>query len=175
MLSAAPTVRILGIDPGSRLTGYGLVESTGADLRFLDCGLIQAGSGDFSLRLKCIFDGLGRIIAEHAPDEFAIEKVFVHRNATAALKLGQARGAALLAAATREMSVFEYSPNEVKQAITGRGHAGKEQVQHMIRVLLKLKEAPATDAADALSVAVCHAHVSQTRRRLAGAMAVRVP
>jgi len=175
MLSPAPTVRILGVDPGSRLTGYGLVEATGAEVRFLDCGLIHAGSDDFALRLKRIFDGLGRIIAEHAPDELAIEKVFVHRNVTSALKLGQARGAALLAAATRELAVFEYSPNEVKQAVTGRGHAGKEQIQHMIRVLLKLKEAPATDAADALSVAVCHAHVSQTRRRMAGAMTARVP
>jgi crossover junction endodeoxyribonuclease RuvC len=175
MLKAVQPVRILGIDPGSRLTGYGVVEAAGAELRFLDCGLIQTGGGDFALRLKCIFDGLGRVIAGHQPDELAIEKVFVHRNATAALKLGQARGAALLAAATREIAVFEYSPNEIKQAVTGRGHAGKEQVQHMIRILLKLKEMPPTDAADALSVAVCHAHVSQTRRRLAGAMAANIP
>ena len=170
MLRAAQPVRILGIDPGSRITGYGLVEATGADVRFLDCGLIQAGGDDFAARLKRIFDGIGKIVAEHAPTELAIEKVFVHRNATSALKLGQARGAALLAAATRELAVFEYSPNEIKQAVTGRGHAGKEQIQHMIRVLLQLKEAPAADAADALAVAVCHAHVSQTKRRMAGVM-----
>ncbi len=175
MLSAAQPVRILGIDPGSRLTGYGLVEATGAEVRFLDCGLIQAGGDDFAARLKRIFDGLGQIIAEHRPEEFAIEKVFVHRNVTSALKLGQARGAALLAAATRELAVYEYSPNEIKQAVTGRGHAGKEQIQHMIRVLLGLKEAPATDAADALAVAVCHAHVMQTRRRMAQAVAAKVP
>ena len=175
MLSAAQPVRILGVDPGSRLTGYGLVEATGADVRFLDCGLIQTGGEEFALRLKRIFDDIGRIIARHAPHEFAIEKVFVHRNVTSALKLGQARGAALLAAATRELEVFEYSPNEIKQAVTGRGHAGKEQIQHMIRILLKLKEAPAADAADALAVAVCHAHVSQTRRRMAGAMAAGIP
>ncbi len=170
MLRAAEPVLILGVDPGSRLTGYGVVESIGAQVRFVDCGLIQAGSDDFASRLKRIFDGLGEIIAEFSPAELAIEKVFVHRNVTSALKLGQARGAALLAAATREVAVFEYSPNEIKQAVTGRGHAGKEQIQHMIRVLLSLKEAPATDAADALAVAVCHAHVSQTRRRMARAM-----
>lgn len=175
MLSAAQPVRILGVDPGSRLTGYGLVEATGADVRFLDCGLIQAGGDDFALRLKRIFDGLGRIIADYAPTELAIEKVFVHRNVTSALKLGQARGAALLAAATRGLEVFEYAPNEIKQAVTGRGHAGKAQIQHMIRVLLGLKEAPAADAADALAVAVCHAHVMQTRRRIAQRMEARIP
>ncbi len=175
MLSAARPVRILGVDPGSRLTGYGLVEATGAEVRFLDCGLIQAGDDDVALRLKRIFDGLGRMIAEHAPSELAIEKVFVHRNVTSALKLGQARGAALLAASTRALDVFEYSPNEIKQAVTGRGHAGKEQIQHMIRVLLKLKQVPAADAADALAAAVCHAHVSQTRRRMADAMTAQIP
>ncbi len=175
MMNAAQPVIILGIDPGSRLTGYGLVEAIGADVRFIDCGLIQAGSDDFAVRLKRIFDGLGAIISDNAPTELAIEKVFVHRNVTSALKLGQARGAALLAAATRELAVYEYSPNEIKQAVTGRGHAGKEQIQHMIRVLLNLKEAPAVDAADALAVAVCHAHVMQTRRRMARQMAAKVP
>ncbi len=175
MTSKALPVRILGIDPGSRLTGYGLVEATGADVRFIDCGLIQAGGDDFAIRLKRIFDGLGKIISDYAPTELAIEKVFVHRNVTSALKLGQARGAALLAAATRELAVYEYSPNEIKQAVTGRGHAGKEQIQHMIRVLLNLKQAPAPDAADALAVAVCHAHVMQTKRRMARQAAAKVP
>lgn len=161
--------RILGIDPGSRVTGFGIVEAANDKVRFVDCGVIKVAGDDFSLRLKQIFDALGSVISEHAPGELAIEKVFVHRNVTSALKLGQARGAALLAAATRGLDVFEYSPNEIKQAVTGRGHADKTQIQHMIRVLMGLREAPAADAADALAVAICHAHLSQTRRRLAAA------
>ncbi|HEY5700869.1 MAG TPA: crossover junction endodeoxyribonuclease RuvC [Gammaproteobacteria bacterium] len=162
-------VRILGIDPGSRITGYGIVEAEKNKVRFVDCGVVKVGGDDFSLRLKIIFDALGDIIAEHVPEQLAIEKVFVHRNVTSALKLGQARGAALLAAATRGLDVYEYSPNEIKQAVTGRGHADKAQIQHMIRVLMGLREAPAADAADALAVAICHAHLAQTRKRLATA------
>jgi crossover junction endodeoxyribonuclease RuvC len=169
VIQTAAPIRILGIDPGSRITGYGIVDVDGSRLRLVECGVVQLSGDDFAARLKRIFDALGEVIEQHAPAEFAIEKIFVHRNVTSALKLGQARGAALLAAATREIEVFEYSPNEVKQAVTGRGHANKEQIQHMIRVLLGLREAPAEDAADALAVAVCHAHVSQTRRRLADA------
>ncbi len=169
MIQTAAPIRILGIDPGSRITGYGIVDVDGSRLRLVECGVVQLSGDDFAARLKHIFDALGEVIGQHAPAEFAIEKVFVHRNVSSALKLGQARGAALLAAATREIEVFEYSPNEIKQAVTGRGHANKEQIQHMIRVLLGLREAPAEDAADALAVAVCHAHVSQTRRRLADA------
>jgi crossover junction endodeoxyribonuclease RuvC len=163
---AATPIRILGIDPGSRITGYGIVDADNSSVRLVECGVVQLSGDDFAARLKRIFDALGEIITQHAPAEFAIEKVFVHRNVTSALKLGQARGAAMLAAATREMEVFEYSPNEIKQAVTGRGHATKEQIQHMIRVLMGLREPPAQDAADALAVAICHAHVSQTRRRL---------
>lgn len=169
--SSLSTVRILGIDPGSRITGYGIVDAEKTKVRFVDCGLVKVDGDDFSLRLKNIFDALGDVIAEFRPAELAIEKVFVHRNVTSALKLGQARGAAMLAAATRELRVYEYSPNEIKQAITGRGHADKTQIQHMIRVLMGLREAPATDAADALAVAICHAHLSQTRARLAAAEA----
>lgn len=169
MIQTAAPIRILGIDPGSRITGYGIVDVDGSRLRLVECGVVELSGNDFAARLKRIFDALGEVIGQHAPAEFAIEKVFVHRNVTSALKLGQARGAALLAAATREINVFEYSPNEIKQAVTGRGHANKEQIQHMIRVLLGLREAPAQDAADALAVAICHAHVSQTRRRLADA------
>ncbi|MDX1512943.1 MAG: crossover junction endodeoxyribonuclease RuvC [Gammaproteobacteria bacterium] len=162
-------VRILGIDPGSRVTGYGIVESVRDKVNFVDCGVIKIGGDDFSLRLKDIFDRLGDVIETHGPSQLAIEKVFVHRNVTSALKLGQARGAALLAGATRGLAVSEYSPNEIKQAVTGRGHADKAQIQHMIRVLMGLPEAPPADAADALAVAICHAHLAQTRRRLAAA------
>lgn len=159
--------RILGIDPGSRITGYGIIDAGRSQVIFVDCGVIKVSGDDFSLRLKNIFDSLGDVIAEYDPVELAIEKVFVHRNVTSALKLGQARGAALLAAATRDLDVFEYSPNEIKQAVTGRGHADKVQIQHMIRVLMGLREPPAMDAADALAVAICHAHRAQTRKRLA--------
>jgi len=160
-------VRILGIDPGSRITGYGIVEAEKNKVLFVDCGVVKVSGDDFSVRLRNIFDALGDVIVEHRPSELAIEKVFVHRNVTSALKLGQARGAALLAAATRDVSVFEYSPNEIKQAVTGRGHADKAQVQHMIRIFMGLRELPQADAADALAVAICHAHLSQTRKRLA--------
>lgn len=165
--STNKVVRVLGVDPGSRITGYGVIEAEKNQVRFVDCGIIKVNGDDFSVRLKQIFDALGTVIAELDPDEMAIEKVFVHRNVTSALKLGQARGAALLAAATRGLDVFEYSPNEIKQAVTGRGHADKTQIQHMIRVLMGLREAPSADAADALAVAICHAHLAQTRKRLA--------
>lgn len=162
-------VRILGIDPGSRVTGYGIVEAGKNKVVFVDCGVVKVSGDDFSLRLKNIFYALGDVITEYGPGELAIEKVFVHRNVTSALKLGQARGAALLAAATRGLDVFEYSPNEIKQAVTGRGHADKVQIQHMIRVLMGMREPPVADAADALAVAICHAHLAQTRKRLAAA------
>ena len=165
------TARIIGVDPGSRSTGYGVVDTDGTRLVHVASGFVRTGDGEWSDRLRMIFEDLGAIIDTHAPGEFVIEKVFVHRNVSSALKLGQARGAAILAGATRSLPVYEYSPNEVKQAVTGRGHASKEQIQHMTRVLLALREPSQADQADALAVAICHAHVRATVARHERALA----
>jgi crossover junction endodeoxyribonuclease RuvC len=159
-------VRILGIDPGSRITGYGIVDFHLNHARHVASGCIQVRGPDLTARLRAIFDGITGIIDGEGPAELAVEQVFFHRNAASALKLGQARGAALMAGVTRGLPLYEYSPNEVKQAVTGRGHAPKDQVQHMIKILLCLRELPASDAADALAVAICHGHTSQTLARM---------
>jgi crossover junction endodeoxyribonuclease RuvC len=159
-------MRILGIDPGSRFTGFGIIEVNGDRVTALHHGVIRTGGGDFPQRLGIIFQGILDLIAEYAPDQVAVENVFVSKNAGSALKLGQARGAAVCAAISRELPVAEYSPRSVKQAIVGRGSADKIQVQHMITVLLKLGEAPQEDAADALAVALCHQHTQQTTSRM---------
>lgn len=159
-------MRILGIDPGSRFTGYGVIDVQGDRVRPVAQGVIRAGSGEFTERLGIIFEGIRQVIDEHAPTEVAVETVFVSRNAASALKLGQARGAAVCAAISRGLPVAEYSPRSVKQAIVGRGGADKVQVQHMVCVLLQLGEAPAEDAADALAVALCHQHTQQTLDRM---------
>ena len=163
---AAHTTRILGIDPGSRSTGYGIIDSSAHRLRHVVNGCIAARGDHLGDRLRVIFDALSVIVVRYRPHEMAVEKVFMHRNPDSALKLGQARGAALLAGLTREVPVFEYSPNQIKQAVTGRGHAGKEQVQHMVKVLLGLAEAPPEDASDALGVAICHGHIRETTSRV---------
>lgn len=158
--------RILGIDPGSRVTGYGLIEVHGRESRHLASGCVRMEHNDFPERLRAIFDGLGRIVAEYRPTEIAIEKVFVQRNVDSALKLGQARGAALCAVMQQSVSVAEYSPAEIKQALVGRGGATKQQVQHMVKTLLRLDATPAADAADALACALCHGHTRATLARL---------
>ena len=159
-------MRILGIDPGSRFTGFGIIEVTGDQAVVLEHGVIKAGSGDFPERLGIIFAGICDLIKLHQPEEAAIESVFMSHNAGSALKLGQARGAAMCAAISMGLPVSEYSPRSVKQAIVGRGGADKVQVQHMVSVLLALKELPAEDAADALAVALCHQHTQQTVNRM---------
>lgn len=163
-------MRILGIDPGSRFTGYGVIDvpdaGAGDRATLVRHGVIRTGGGEFAGRLGVIFEGLGALIDELAPTEVAIETVFVSRNAASALKLGQARGAAVCAAISRGLPVAEYSPRSVKQAIVGRGAADKVQVQHMVCVLLRLQETPEEDAADALAVALCHQHTQQTARRM---------
>jgi len=159
------TIRIIGIDPGSRSTGYGVVDTDGIRLAHIASGFVKSGEGDWAERLRIIYDGLDKIIATHAPSELAIEKVFLHRNPSSALKLGQARGVAILAGALRSLVVHEYSPNEIKQAVTGKGHASKEQIQYMTRILLSLREPPQTDEADALAVAICRAHLRSTSAR----------
>jgi crossover junction endodeoxyribonuclease RuvC len=162
-------VRILGIDPGSRITGYGVIDVSGQRLVHVDSGCLRVTGDDLGQRLHQIHRGIAEVVARHDPAELAIEKVFVHRNVGSALKLGQARGAAVVAAVAAGLTMNEYSPNEIKQAVTGRGHAQKQQVQHMIKMLLALPELPASDAADALAVAVCHGHVRDSRARLARA------
>ena len=160
-------VRIVGIDPGSRTTGLGVIDCEGNHIAHVYSGIISVKGDNLAERLRYIFDGIGEVLEQHKPDELAIERVFMHRNADSALKLGQARGAALLGAACRDIPVFEYAPNAIKQAVTGRGHAAKQQIQHMVRVLMCLADEPQTDQADALAVAITHGHIRGTATRLA--------
>ncbi len=153
-----PVTRILGIDPGLRLTGFGLIDKRGSRLDYVSSGCVRTPSGELPPRLKAILDGLAAIIAEHRPDQVAVEKVFVNVNPQSTLLLGQARGAAICAAVLGELPVAEYTALQVKQAVVGNGHAAKEQVQHMVRRLLQLAGDPSPDAADALACAICHAH-----------------
>jgi crossover junction endodeoxyribonuclease RuvC len=151
-------VRILGIDPGLRITGFGVIEKSGSRLRYLTSGCVRSGSGDLAARLKALLDGLAEVIGAHRPEEVAIEKVFVNVNPQSTLLLGQARGTAICAAVIAGLPVAEYTALQVKQAVVGKGHAKKEQVQHMVKRLLALPGDPSPDAADALACAICHAH-----------------
>ena len=161
-------VRILGIDPGSQRTGVGIVDAdaTGRATHVFHTALHLLDNASFAQRLKQIFVELGAIIDAHRPSEVAIERVFMAKNADSALKLGQARGAALCAAVSRDLPVTEYAAKEIKNAIVGTGSADKKQVQHMVRVLLKIPEAVQSDAADALAIALTHAHTRSTTARL---------
>ena len=152
-------VRIIGIDPGSRITGYGIIEKDGHRLGFVTCGTIRTGKeNDFSRRLLVIFEGLSEVMALHCPQVAAVEDLFVAHNPRSALKLGQARGTAVVAAMKQGLAVHDYTPRVVKQAVAGYGQAPKGQVQHMVQALLELSGAPSPDAADALAVAICHAN-----------------
>jgi len=158
--------RILGIDPGSRVTGYGIIDQDGRHMVYVASGCIRAQGESLPERLGVIFAGVNAIIREFLPEEMAIEQVFMNKNADSALKLGQARGAAICASVHSKLPVDEYAARAIKQAVVGKGGATKEQVQHMICVLLSLSKKPQSDAADALGVAVCHGHHSQTRQRM---------
>jgi crossover junction endodeoxyribonuclease RuvC len=158
--------RILGIDPGSRVTGYGIIDQAGQQISYVASGCIRTSGDALAERLGIIFAGVNTIIQQYLPDEMAIERVFMNKNADSALKLGQARGAAICASVHREVPVDEYAAREIKQAVVGNGGATKEQVQHMICVLLSLQKTPPSDAADALGVAVCHGHQRETRKRI---------
>lgn len=160
-------MRILGVDPGSRMTGVGIIEVNGDRVTPVYYGAIKAGSGEFNERLGIIFSGLQALIKEHRPEQVAIETVFVAHNAASAIKLGQARGAAVCAAISCDIPVSDYSPRSIKQAIVGRGGADKVQVQHMVGILLGIREPIQNDAADALAVALCHQHTSHTLARMA--------
>jgi crossover junction endodeoxyribonuclease RuvC len=168
--AAQPSVRVLGLDPGSRRTGFGVIDCRGGVLTVVAHGCLDASAAAPLARLRIIFEGLQALMSEHHPAEVAVERVFVSRNADSALKLGQARGAALCAVPAA-VPVFEYAPRAVKLAVVGSGGAEKFQVAHMIRVLLALAELPGADAADALAVAVCHAHgrLNGTPAQLLGA------
>ena len=149
---------ILGIDPGSRVTGYGVIRQTGRHLEYLGSGAIRTQVEDLPTRLKRIYAGVTEIITQFQPDMFAIEQVFMAKNADSALKLGQARGTAIVAAVNHDLPVFEYAARLVKQTVVGIGSADKVQVQEMVTRILKLSDKPQADAADALAIAITHAH-----------------
>lgn len=149
---------ILGVDPGSRLTGFGVIRSKGSEYHYVTSGCIRTQGGEFNARLLQIYQELKEIIQQYHPEEVAIEQVFMHKNASSALKLGHARGAAIIAMAECVDVVAEYSPRQIKQAVIGYGAAEKIQVQHMVQRLLNLSDVPQADAADALAVAICHAN-----------------
>ena len=165
-------IRLMGIDPGSRITGYGIIDLDGPRARHVASGCIQTASDrPLPERLKTIFEGVAGVIREYQPAEAAAEQVFMHRNPDSALKLGQARGAALCAVVMAGLPVSEYAPRAIKQAVVGHGAADKTQVQRMVALLLNLPEPPPADAADALAVALCHGHTRQTLQRF-GTVAV---
>jgi len=155
------SLRILGIDPGLRKTGYGVVEREGNHLTYVASGCVRAEGDALPLRLKTILDGLNEVISRHAPQQVAIEHVFVNVNPKSTLLLGQARGTAICAAVLCGLPIAEYTALQIKQAVVGKGHAAKPQVQEMVRRLLGLAAAPGPDAADALACAICHAHGGQ--------------
>lgn len=168
-----PVITILGIDPGSRITGYGVVRMDGPRAVHVDSGCIRIAQLSIPERLKRIYDELSKVVSHHQPDHAAIEKIFMSRNPDSALKLGQARGTAIVACAQMALPVFEYSATQIKQAVVGRGHAGKQQVQHMIKALLCIQEPLAEDAADALAAALCHGHTQYGLRGIQAARTAR--
>ena len=155
---------ILGIDPGSRVTGFGVIRQQGNKVSYINSGCIRTEGKDFAPRLREIFEGVQQIVKTYQPQMVAIEKVFVMKNVASALKLGQARGAALCACVIDGAEVSEYSPTQVKRTIVGAGRASKEQVQHMVTRLLQLSDVPPSDAADALAIALCHVQHEGVRR-----------
>jgi len=165
------TIRVLGIDPGSQCTGFGLVDVVGARLTYVASGVIRTGQGEFAARLCEIFRCVKTVVDQYQPQEVAIERVFVNRNPDSALKLGQARGAAICATADANVTLFEYATRQIKQAVVGTGSAEKAQVQLMMKSILKLDGALAADAADALAAAVCHALRGTVRTSLLRAAA----
>lgn len=159
-------MRILGIDPGSRLTGYGIIEESPRSYKYIASGSIRVTEDYFPDRLKQIFKSLLEVVERYQPEQMAIEQVFMHTNADSALKLGQARGAAICAVQAAGLPVFEYSAKQVKQAVVGKGNAEKLQVQHMVKILLNIQGELQIDASDALGISICHAHYQQTAMRL---------
>lgn len=165
-------LRILGLDPGLARMGWGAIDASGARLSHVGHGVIATRAQEaIGARLLCLYAGLAAVIAELNPVAIAIEQAFVHKDPSAALKLGQARAVAFLAAAQKGLNVAEYAPNHIKKCVTGSGHAGKEQVQAMVRRLLPQSGVTQADAADALAAAIAHAHLASTRARIESALA----
>ena len=156
-------MRVMGLDPGLRALGWGVVDVSGSRLVHVANGIIRTSSGDLGQRLALLFDELSDIWARFAPDEAAVEQTFVNRDGAGTLKLGQARGIAMLVPARAGIVVGEYAPNAVKKAVVGVGHADKRQIDHMVRMQLPGADIEGPDAADALAIAICHAHMVQTR------------
>lgn len=159
-------MRVIGLDPGSRVTGFGVIETDGTTFRHIESGNVRLVDAALAPRLHVIFDRLSQVIERTQPEVMAVEKVFMSRNAQSALTLGHARGAAIVVAVHHGLEVEEYSALQVKQAVVGRGKAAKQQVQHMVRVLLGLPNSPATDTADALACAICHVNKAYGAKRL---------
>ncbi|MEN8712086.1 MAG: crossover junction endodeoxyribonuclease RuvC [Arenicellales bacterium] len=159
-------MRVLGIDPGSRITGFGIIEIENGKLRYVTSGCIKMQDKDLPARLKTIFEGVSEVIHNTSPAFMAIEKVFVSNNARSALILGQARGAAISAGVNRGLPVGEYTALQIKKSVVGFGQADKAQVQHMVRSILALDGVPQEDAADALACAICHSHTLEHNQRM---------
>lgn len=151
-------IRILGIDPGLRITGFGVIDKNGSNLSYVSSGCIKTSEGQLPSRLKLILDNVSEVISQYRPEHVVVEQVFVNINPQSTLLLGQARGAAICAAVMNNLMVAEYTALQIKQAVVGNGHAKKDQVQDMVMRLLNLTNNPSTDAADALACAICHAH-----------------
>ena len=166
------TTRIIGLDPGLRRTGWGVIEICGSRLSFVDCGVVKTVlEGTLAQRLVELYDGIAAILERTAPDVAAVEQTFVNKDPVATLKLGQARAIALLVPARAGLHVAEYAPNQVKKSVVGVGHADKEQVHVMVKMLLPQSNAQSADAADALAVAITHAHMAETTARIEAMMA----
>jgi len=163
-------MRVIGIDPGLRHMGWGIVDALGGRLSHVANGVCNSGAGDLASRLLCLYDLLGEVFAQYAPETAAVEQTFVNVNGAATLKLGQARAIALLVPAQNGLSVAEYAPNTIKKVVVGVGHAKKEQVVHMVKTQLPNAEIHGPDAADALAIALCHAHHAQFSGRLEAAL-----
>ena len=160
-------MRIIGIDPGSIKTGYGVIDYNGSSTSYVTSGVIDAKKDSFNNRLKIIFESLAEIIREHKPDQMAVETVFVHKNASSALKLGHARAAAICASFESNINIFEYSPREVKLSTVGTGKAEKEQVMEMVKLILSIKQVKLNlDESDALAVGICHAHAQSIKAKI---------
>ena len=165
---------ILGVDPGSQKTGFGVIEVTGNHHRYITSGVIRLPQGPLPARLDIIFKSLTTIISEYSPIEAVVEEVFMAKSAGSALKLGQARGAAVVACVSNGLPVAEYTARQIKKAVVGTGAADKAQIQHMVKILLKLPAAPQEDAADALAAAICHANARQGLQSMAAEPALRL-
>ncbi|MCO4757946.1 MAG: crossover junction endodeoxyribonuclease RuvC [Oceanospirillaceae bacterium] len=164
---------ILGIDPGSRITGYGVINSVGSKNEYVASGCIRIKGDALPERLQQVFEGVTEVISRYCPQEMAIEQVFMAKNADSALKLGQARGVAIVAGTNQELPIYEYAARKVKQSVVGNGSADKAQVQHMVAHILKLPGLPQVDAADGLAIALCHAHTRTNLVQMAGARSNR--